>query len=122
MDEKIIKVSFGIAKIFDNIVEITINEGVTIQAKDMNELFELFDSSYPNQNLGYLSNRKNDYSLDLSPGLYKAFHENLIAIAAVCYTDASYKNAQFEKAFYKGKPFEAFRDYEEAVNWLKTHL
>lgn len=122
MDDKVIDIGIGTAKIFDNIIEITINEGITFKTEDLKNLFNLFDTQFPDKKFGYLSNRKNDYSIDLSPALYKAFHANLTATATVCYSDLSFKNAKFEKEFYKHKPFEAFRDYEEAVNWLKTHL
>jgi len=122
MGEKIIKVSFGTARFFNNIIELTINEGENVKLKDIDTLFELFDTYFPDTKFGYISNRINDYSIDLSPGLYKSFHENLVANAVVCYSEASFKNAKFEKEFYKQKPLEVFRDYDEALKWLKRQL
>lgn len=122
MESKIVKSSFGTVTIFDNMISIVINEGVLFQAKDLNELYEIFDTYFPNTKFGYISNRLNDYSIDLSPELYRSIHNNLTAMAAVCYTESSYKNANFEKTFYKSKPFEVFKEYGNAVKWLKTCL
>lgn len=122
MEEKIINISFGTARIFDHIIEIIIDEGVTFQSGDLDELFKLFNTHFPDRKFAYLSNRIKDYSIELTPNLYNSFHENLTATAVVCYTEASFKNAKFEKAFYKNIPFEVFRDYEDAVEWLGVHL
>lgn len=122
MDEEIVNLSFGSAKIFDHFIEININEGITFRTEDLETLFDLFDTYFPKKEFGYLSNRAKDYSLELTPGLYKSFHENLKATAVVCYSNSSFQNAKFEKEFYKNVPCEVFREYEEAVNWLKTYF
>ncbi len=122
MESIAIETSFGTVTVFDSIISIIIDEGITFRADDLKELFELYDSHFQNKNFGYISNRINDYSIDLSPKLYKSIHSNLVAVAAVCYTEFSYKAAQFEKVFYKNKPFEVFKSYYEAVEWLKTFL
>ncbi|WP_026450036.1 hypothetical protein [Aequorivita capsosiphonis] len=122
MDGKIVEVSFGTARIYDQIIEITINEGVHFQAEDLQKLFELFDTYFPNKKFAYLSNRKNDYSLELTPSLYKSSYLNLTANAVLCYSDLSFQNANFEKEFYKSKPFKIFREHQEAMDWLKMQL
>ncbi|HLW33526.1 MAG TPA: hypothetical protein VKX40_14785 [Aequorivita sp.] len=122
MDNRIFEASFGKVSIIDNIIVININEGYIFRANDLKELFDIFDTFFPNQKFGYLTNRVNDYTIDLSPELYKAVHPNLTAIAAVCYNQASFKNAKFEKEFYKKGSFEAFTDFQEAVAWLKAHI
>ncbi|MGO3181979.1 MAG: hypothetical protein ACTIJ9_04025 [Aequorivita sp.] len=122
MGETIINLAFGTAKIFDGIIELKFTEGINFKTEDLQTVFELCDIYFPNKKFLLLSNRTNDFSVDLSPTLYKAFHKNLIASAAVCYNDASFRNAKFEKEFFKRIPFEVFRDYDEAVNWLKSYL
>lgn len=120
MDNRIFEASFGKVSVIDNIVIINIQEGYIFRAQDLKELFDTFNTFFPNQKFGYLTDRVNDYTLDLSPDLYKAIHPNLKAIAAVCYTEASFKNAKFEKEFYKKGSFEAFTDFQEALSWLKA--
>jgi len=122
MDNVILEASFGKVSIIDNIVVITINEGVVFGAKNLKELFNIYDTFFPNEKFGYISNRINDYTIDLNPDLYNANHSNLAAIAAVCYTESSYKNAKFENEFYRYRPFDAFTDFQEALTWKKTHV
>ncbi len=99
-----------------------IDEGVTFNDTHLKELFEIYDLFFRHEPFGYLSNRVNDYSINLSPSLYQAIHPNLCAVAAVCYNEVSLENALFEKTFYKTKPFQAFIDYDEAVRWLQQQL
>lgn len=122
MGETIINLRFGTVKIFDSIVELNFKEGITFKTEDLQAVFNTCDIYFPNKKFFILSNRTNDFSVDLNPKLYKAFHKNLMASAAVCYNELSFRNAQFEKQFFKKIPFEIFRDYEEAVNWLNNHL
>ncbi len=122
MEKEPIHTSFGLVTILDNIVSIDINEGITFKSTDLEELFGIYDTFFPNEKFGYLSNRVNDYSIDLSPELYKAVHPNLVAIAVVCYSEVSYENANFEKTFYKNSPFKVFTDFDDAVKWLKSWL
>lgn len=122
MDNVILEASFGKVFLIDNIMVITINEGVIFGVKDLKELFEIYDTFFPNEKFGYISNRINDYTIDLNPDLYNANHTNLAAIAAVCYTESSFKNAKFEKEFYKNRPFDAFTDIQEAIAFLKANI
>lgn len=122
MEFKLVKLKFGTAKIYDRIIEVVINEAVNFQDEHLESLFELFDIYFHDKKFLYLSNRIHDYSHDLNPKLYKAVHRNLMANAIVCHNSASYKNAIFEKKFYNKTPFEVFRDYDDAVDWLKGHL
>lgn len=122
MDNRIFEASFGKVLIIDNIIVISIKEGYVFKAQDLKELFYIFDTFFPDQKFGYLTNRIYDYTIDLRPELYKATHINLSAIAAVCYTESSYKNAKFEKEFYKKGAFEAFTDFQEALSWLRAHI
>ena len=122
MESLAIDTSFGTVTVFGSIISIVIDEGITFRPEDLDELFEIFDVYFPDKKFGYISNRINDYSIELSPKLYKRIHPNVAALAAICYTQSSYKSAQFEKEFYKNKPFEAFKNYDEAVAWLHTFI
>jgi hypothetical protein len=122
MESKIVKCSFGNVTVLGNIISVVINEGTVFQAKDLNELYNIYDTYFPNTNFGYISNRINDYSIALNSELYRSIYHQLTATAIVCYSESSFKNANFEKNFYKSKPCEVFKDYDSAVKWLNTYL
>lgn len=116
------KLSYGTAYIDDNIIEIVIDEGEVFDETKLVELFALFDKHFSDREFGYISNRINSYSINLSPGLYTAIHKNLKALAAVCYTPMSKQSATFERKFYKYTHFEIFSDVESARKWLKSFV
>lgn len=122
MNEKIINTSFGTVRVFDYIIEINIDEGMIFTIEHVKIISELVEAYFPNKKFGYLSNRINDYSINLTPDLSKSFHSNLVATAVVCYSDSSFENAKFQKKFYKTRPLQIFKNHQEAVNWLKSHL
>lgn len=122
MNEKVINISVGKVKVFDHIIEVIVDEGMVFNAEHVKILYDLVEIYFPNKEFAYLSNRINDYSINLTPDLSKSFHKDLKATALVCYSDSTCENAKFEKTFYKARPFEIFKNYEEAVNWLKSHI
>ncbi len=116
------KLTFGTAQIDDNIIEVVIDEGQVFDENMLHELFQVFNLYFNDKKFGYISNRKNSYSIDLSPGIYTSIHENMAALGVVCYSSIGEQNALFEKRFYRELPFEVFREREEAVQWMKKQL
>lgn len=118
----ILKLSFGKAIIAENIIEIIVDEGQVFDEVNLQELLEIYNTYFHDKKFGYISNRKNSYSIDLSPGLYTSVHKNMVALAVVCYTQISEQTAQFEKRFYRDFPFQVFRNLEEAKKWMQSYL
>ncbi|MRT15947.1 hypothetical protein F3C99_03140 [Vitellibacter sp. q18] len=114
------KLTFGTAVVYENSIEVVIEEGQVFDENKLSELFEVFNFYFSDKKFGYISNRKYSYSIDLSPAIYNSIHENMAALAVVCYSPICEQSALFEKQFYRELPFEVFATKEEAYIWIKT--
>ncbi len=112
--------TFGDRKLYlyNDLVIGEINEGVHVTVDVMLSFFEFFLENYKIP-FGYISYRKNSYSID--PQVYKMLPENnlLKGIAVVSEDKFSSLNAHVEKTFFDGH-YELFTTLETAVNWLDT--
>lgn len=104
--------------LYNDIIVGEINEGVHVTAETLISFFEFFHENYKIP-FGYISYRKNSYSID--PQVYKILPENnlLKGIAVVSDQKFSSLNAYVEKKFYSGR-YELFTTINNAVNWLDT--
>lgn len=104
--------------LYDDIIVGEINEGEHVSIELMLSFFQFFHENYKIP-FGYISFRKNSYSID--PQVYKSLPENhlLKGIAVVSSDKFSALNARVEKSFFDGK-YELFPTIEAAVNWLDT--
>jgi hypothetical protein len=95
-----------------------VNEGAHVSSETLLSFFEFFHENYKVP-FGYISYRKNSYSID--PQIYSKLpkHNLLKGIAVVSNDKFSSLNAHVEKKFFKG-PFELFTTIDAAVNWLDT--
>jgi len=102
--------------LYNDLIIGEINEGVHITAETLISFFEFFHENYKIP-FGYISHRKNSYSID--PQVYKMLPENnlLKGIAVVSDEKFSSLNAHVEKSFYNGR-YELFTTINNAVNWL----
>ena len=119
-DHVTIKLDIGFAnfELFDDYLIATVQEGIVLQAKEMNKFHEVFKNHYSNRPFGYISNRKFDYTVD--PTYYKEVENydfNLVGIATLCYSPATYDTAKFAEKFFKW-PHQAFFTLEECVAWI----
>ncbi|WP_298513060.1 hypothetical protein [uncultured Kordia sp.] len=110
--------TFGDGKLYlyNNLVIGEINEGVHVTIDVMLSFFEFFLENYKIP-FGYVSYRKNSYSID--PQVYKMLPKNdlLKGIAVVSDQKFSSLNAYVEKSFFNGR-YELFPTIDAAVNWL----
>ncbi|MEM6718091.1 MAG: STAS/SEC14 domain-containing protein [Bacteroidota bacterium] len=104
--------------LYNDLIVGEINQGVHVSCETLLSFFEFFHENYKVP-FGYLSYRKNSYSID--PQVYKMLPENnlLKGIAVVSDLKFSTLNAYVEKSFYKGR-YELFTTIEAAVHWLDT--
>lgn len=104
--------------LYTDFVIVEISEGAHITVDTMLSFFHFFNETYKAP-YGYISYRKNSYSID--PQVYRMIPQNnlLKGIAVVSNRKFSSLNAHVEKGFYKGH-YELFTTLETAVNWLDT--
>ncbi|AXG71988.1 hypothetical protein KORDIASMS9_04249 [Kordia sp. SMS9] len=104
--------------LYDDLVIGEVDEGVHVSSETLISFFEFFHENY-SKPFGYISFRKNSYSID--PQIYSMLPENnlLKGIAIVSNQKFSSLNAKVEKGLYKGR-CELFTTIDAAVNWLDT--
>ena len=117
----ILNYDFVKIELFSNYLIATFAEGILFDGSHLDIMYKVFDQYYPNKKFGYISNRVYDYTVD--PNCYKdsGKYPLLMGIAVCCYSEASFKMAEFEKAFFV-KPFAVFYSLEESEAWVKSLL
>ncbi|MEM7087669.1 MAG: hypothetical protein AAF489_15925 [Bacteroidota bacterium] len=113
---------FATVEVLDFYLVVTMNEGLLFDRSHLTQLYKVFNTYFPDRPFGYISNRINDYTVD--PTSYFETKEGpwLAAIAIMCYSEAAYNNAVFERNFYKKRPHKPFYDMEECKKWLKEKV
>lgn len=104
--------------LYNDLIIGEVHQGVHVSSETLISFFEFFLENY-SEPFGYISYRKNSYSID--PNIYSMLPENnlLKGIAIVSDQKFSSLNAKVEKGLYKGR-FELFQTLDAAVNWLDT--
>ena len=118
----LIELDFCTLEIHQNCVISTIHEGVLFDVKERRELYKVFDTYFDNRPFVYISNRKNDYTVNPTSYLQKEDYTNhLVGMAVLCYSKSSYQTALFEKKFYD-RAFNVFYSVEACKLWAKEIL
>ena len=106
----------GTVYFYNDLIIGEIKEGAHVSAKTLLSFFDFFNENYKIP-FGYISHRKNSYTID--PQFYKMLPKNnlLKGIAIVSNDKFSSLNAHVEKKFFNGH-FELFTTIDVAVNWL----
>ncbi|WP_298419651.1 hypothetical protein [uncultured Kordia sp.] len=106
----------GTLYIYNDLIIGEIFEGVHISIDEMLSFFQFFEENFKTP-FGYISYRKNSYSID--PQVYKMLPENnlLKGIAVVSNDKFASLNAHVEKKFFNGR-YELFTTLGAAINWL----
>jgi len=106
--------------LYNDLIIGEVHEGAHVSSEVLISFFEFFHENY-SEPFGYISYRKNSYSID--PKIYSMLPENnlLKGIAIVSDQKFSSLNAKVEKGLFKGR-CELFTTIDAAVNWLDTLL
>lgn len=118
----LIDIGFAQLELHEHYLIATINEGVVFDAPHLIILHEMFEKHYYKRPFGYISNRKNDYTIN--PTCYSEtdiFNVQIVGVATLCYSEASYQNALFAERFLK-YPHKAFFEMNECVAWIENQL
>jgi hypothetical protein len=115
-------IGFAHFELYDEYLIGTIKEGIVFSTFHLVKFHEIFDQHYSNRPFGYISNRKHDYTID--PTCYldvSNYSDRLVAIAVLCFSEASYNNVIFAKQFLQ-RPQEPFYNIKDCVQWIEGHL
>ncbi len=115
-------IGFAHFDIFENYLIATINEGVVFDTPHLKKFQTVFEKYYPNKPFGYISDRKNDYTIN--PTCYieaTSFPPKIVGMATLCYSEISYKNATFAERFLVW-PHKAYYTMEECQKWITEML
>lgn len=119
LSPKVINLDFAEIIIYPDFLVSTIKEGVVFGKEHLRIFNRLFKENYPNKKFGYISDRKNDYTVDPICYLETNRYKYLVGLAIYCHTEASYNNTMFEKTFNK-QPFEGFYSLKECEVFIKN--
>ena len=103
----------------NGIVEVIVDEGVEVSARDMHELHDYMQGLTPPAH-GLFANRKNSYSFTFSA--YASFKE-LVGITAIAeVTHGKLRNRVLKALWPSFARLQFFDTEQEALEWLHTTL
>ena len=117
---KIIQLDFARIEIYENLIVSQIKEYTAFEEEHLEQMYTLFETYFSEKPFISIADRKFDYTIN--PNLLsRSKFKNLLGIGVVCYSEASYNTALFEKEFYKGV-YEVFYSMEDCQKWSKSLL
>lgn len=109
---------FAVFEFYEKYVIATVKEGVVLGQQEMAKFHEIFSHYYGDNLFGYISNRKNDYTIN--PLYYKEIEKydlKIVGIATLCYSKESYDMALFAEQFFSW-PHAAFYKLEDCISFI----
>ena len=99
----------------------SVNEALNFDIRERSVFLDACLEHFGNKPFGYISLRKNPYSIN--PLVYLDLNtvENLKAVAIVPYSVLGDRSAEIEQKLFK-KPFGIFANQMEAVLWIQEAL
>ena len=118
-ENHIVTYDFGVAELHQNYMLMVMNEGITVDSAINAQLTALAADHFEERPFGYITHRKNSYSVD--PNVYKETSKikRLVAFAIVSDKDIRLTTAKVEKMFLD-KPLKVFKELKAAVNWVEN--
>lgn len=117
-ENSFLDVGFANFQFYDIYVIATVGEGVVLGKEEMAKFYEVFENQYGDKPFGYISNRKNDYTIN--PLYYKEIEKyniNIVGVATLCYSKESYDMALFAEQFFSW-PHAAFYTLEDCISFI----
>ncbi len=108
---------FADVQIFKKFVVVIMKEGVIVKPEYNAELVNISEKYFKNKLFGYITYRKNSYSVNPMVYLKTSEIENLVGIAVVCIDGLKASNLEVEKIFLK-KPLKQFNNFDDAKLWI----
>ena len=109
---------FGEITVFKKFVVVVMNERVNVIPEYNDIIVEMANNYYRNRYFGYITYRKNSYSVNPLIYVETSKIDNLVGIAVVSPINGlKFQNAKLEKQFAT-KPMEEFISLDVAKNWI----
>lgn len=118
---KTLNYEFGEIRVFKNFVVVVMKEGITVIPKYNDDLVHISENYFKGRPFGYITYRKNSYSVDPMIYLKTSKIENLIAFAVVSDDGLKVSNLEIEKRFLT-KPFRHFKNLDNAKDWVNKMI
>ena len=115
----IVNLSFTKLEIFEDYIVSTVNEAVVFDIQELEQIHSMFDIYFKGKDFGFISNRKNDYTVIPTSFMNVPKNNGLLGVAILCYSKSSYNNSLFIKKFYS-KPYKAFYTLDECKLWFDS--
>lgn len=116
------EVSLGKLYYDDKYMIAIFNEGVDLNFKNFSEVTNIIKSQFGDRPFGFISNRINSYSINLSDA--KKFNKvfpNVKAYAVVAHNSLTEKVFEIEERFFTFNR-KSFRDLDAAIDWVERTL
>ena len=121
-DYTLLKVKLGSVYFFDDFIVTHFDEGVDINYDNFQEVGLAIKTHYREKPFGYIANRENSYSINLSDAtIFNEAFPNLKAYALVAYNTFTERIFEIENHFLLSKR-EVFKNLENAVEWVEKVL
>ena len=117
----LISYDFCNIEVYPDYIIVVMFEGITLTPAHNSVLLSVAEEYFKDCNFGYITHRKNSYSVDPRIYLETSKIKNLAAFAIVSSKNIDKSNAEVEKMFFK-KPFEHFTELDDAVKWISEKV
>ena len=112
---KIVDLDFTTLHFFEKHVVSVIHEDSDVDLESLKKLQKETEEFYQDKFYGYISARRNHYSIN--PLVHLNTRSTLVGMAIVCDSHLKEMTAAFEKRFFS-KPFQIFNSLHLAQNWI----
>lgn len=116
------KLKLGELRYNNQYIVVVFNEGIDVNFDNFGEIADIIKSQYGTRPFGYISNRINSYSIDLSDAeKFNKMFPNAKACATVAHSSMTERIFEIEERFFKFNR-RAFRNIEDAIDWVEDTL
>ncbi|KAA3625622.1 MAG: hypothetical protein DWP94_00370 [Flavobacterium sp.] len=120
-DKHIETFDFGVAQLYRDYILMEMNEGITVDFEINKQLCDYAANFYKDKPFGYITHRKNSYSVDPYVYIETSKLKGLVAFAIVSNKNIRRETAILEQIFLN-KPLKTFKDLKPAISWVQGHV
>ncbi|MEF3078867.1 hypothetical protein [Winogradskyella poriferorum] len=116
------KLKLGELRYNDKYMVVVFNEGIDVNFDNFGEITDIIKSQYGTRPFGFISNRINSYSIDLSDAnKFNKMFPNVKAYAVVAHNSITERIFEIEERFFTFNR-KSFRNIDDAIDWVEFTL